>query len=200
MIPHPGGVRNSGGLPYVVIPVGRTKEARPLGQLGGFSSFVRRLIGPLDNTMPYQTRFTATDPNYLRALGQAIFSFAALEYQVMNIIEKLEPGYINQYRASRTVTAMRIAGRLKTAVGRIPSARRELSDALLLLHNDFERFAKIRNDLLHANPATLQDGTQGLVRQHFESRVVWDIAAVDAATEAFETAAVRALDIFFNQL
>jgi hypothetical protein len=149
--------------------------------------------------LPYQTRFAAVDPNYLRALGQAIFSFAVLEYRIIGIIEKLEPGYIDQYRASR-MSALKIVGRLKTAVGKIPPTGEQLSDALLSLHEDFVRLAKARNDLLHANPATLQDGTQGLIRQHFESHIIWDIAAVDAATEAFEIAGDRASDIFFNLL
>jgi hypothetical protein len=37
------------------------------------------------------------DEQYIEALGRAVFSFAALEYNVAYIIERLEPGYLLKY-------------------------------------------------------------------------------------------------------
>src|SRR5262245_32095610 len=37
------------------------------------------------------------DPEYVEARGRAVYNFAYLEWAIVNIIERLEPGYVYEY-------------------------------------------------------------------------------------------------------
>ena len=41
------------------------------------------------------------DPEYVEALGRAVYNFAYLEWAIVNIIERLEPGYPQEIRSSK---------------------------------------------------------------------------------------------------
>jgi len=127
----------------------------------------------------------AGDTEYLTALGQAVFSYALLEYRVVWILEKLSPGYISNYRASFRATASKLARDLKDQSNSLARTDPQLADKLESLRSEFVKLGRQRNDLLHANPASSPSGDQILIRQHFESYIVWDIKTVRAATAAF---------------
>jgi hypothetical protein len=133
----------------------------------------------------------AGDTEYLTALGQAVFSYALLEYRVIWILETLSAGYINNYRASFRSAAAKLARDLKDQSESIAETKPQLAGKLASLHSDFVKLGRRRNDLLHANPASSPSGDQILIRQHFESYVIWDIETVRSAT-----AAVGALEAF----
>jgi hypothetical protein len=125
------------------------------------------------------------DTYYLTELGRAIFRFAVLEYRVMYILEKLSPGYIHTYRGSRD-SASDIARDLKREIRNV--ADTTLATQMALLHSEFCKLIKQRNDLLHANPATAPNGDQILIRQHFQAYIRWDFPTVRGATVAFDKA------------
>src|SRR5260370_8062119 len=95
------------------------------------------------------------DTDYLTELGRAIFSFAVLEYRVMYILEKLSPGYIHTYRGSRD-SASDIARDLKREIRNV--ADTTLATQMALLHSDFCKLIKQRNNFLHPNPPTPRHG------------------------------------------
>src|SRR5882672_8438759 len=63
-----------------------------------------------------------------------------------------------------------------------------LATQMALLHSEFCKLIKQRNDLLHANPATAPNGDQILIRQHFQAYIRWDFPTVRGATVAFDKA------------
>ncbi|MFZ2157229.1 MAG: hypothetical protein WAV72_14065 [Bradyrhizobium sp.] len=127
----------------------------------------------------------ADDAEYLTALGQAVFSYALLEYRVIWILEKLSPGYLNTYRTSFRTTASKLAGDLKAQSVSLAATKPHLAGQLASLHSEFVKLGRQRNDLLHANPASSASGDQILIRQHFQKYVIWDIKTVREATTAF---------------
>ena len=127
----------------------------------------------------------AGDTEYLTALGKAVFSYALLEYRVVWILEKLSPGYIDKYRASFRTTAAKLSSALEDQSNSLAKTRPQLADKLKSLRSEFVELGRQRNDLLHANPASSPSGDQILIRQNFQSHIVWDIDIVRAATAAF---------------
>jgi hypothetical protein len=102
------------------------------------------------------------EPEYLEAIGKAVYVFARVEWNIIWIVAKLKPDYFNETRSpdqklTSTITkdlwaALAAATSLDTAMrARITSAVRE-----------FERLTKRRNHLVHAHPFTDAEGKQRL--------------------------------------
>jgi hypothetical protein len=138
----------------------------------------------------------AGDIECLTALGQAVFSYALLEYSIIWILEKLSPGFLGAYRASFRATASKLASDLEGQANSLFASKPQLAEKLKSLHSDFVELGRRRNDLLHANPASSPQGDQILIRQHFNSYVIWNIETIRAATAAFDAANAFGAGIF----
>ena len=94
-------------------------------------------------------------PMYVSALGLAVFAFARLEWGAICYCEQIEPNSIHAL-PNHAKTAGRVAKKLialATAL-QMSSERAELCAAA----DEFAELAERRNDLLHVQPASLDDG------------------------------------------
>jgi hypothetical protein len=107
-----------------------------------------------------------SEPEYLQALGAAVYVFARVEWNVMYIVERLRPGYLMETNENGKLPDQRtpstIANDLKAALKKnnLVSApmRTRIEDA----HALFKKLSLRRNHLFHAHPFTDADGKQRL--------------------------------------
>lgn len=119
------------------------------------------------------------DDPYLHAVGLAVICFARLEWDAVWCCEKITPGYL---ASVGTKTAGQIANDLVTrAAGHTDPA---IVASLCAPAAEFKRLVGRRNDLMHANPATAQNGDQRLFRHGVE----WTIAEVNDVADEFVAA------------
>jgi hypothetical protein len=130
------------------------------------------------------------DARYIEALGRAVFNFALLEYAVVHAAEKIERGYLNKYTA-KPKTAGMVARDFAKIIARAAQGH-PAAGKLTEISSTFAELTERRNKLLHANPATLADGTQALI---YQTGACWELDTVTAAAQAFEDAAVKTLDV-----
>jgi hypothetical protein len=130
------------------------------------------------------------DARYIEALGRAVFNFALLEYAVVHTAEKIERAYLNKYIAKRKRAGM-VARDFAEIVARAQG--HPAAGKLTEISSTFTELVERRNKLLHANPATLADGTQALIYQ--TETFCWELDTVTAAAQAFEDAAAKTLDV-----
>jgi hypothetical protein len=136
------------------------------------------------------------DPQYIEALGYAVFSFAILEYNIANIIERFRPGYVREY-ISQEKTAGTVANDFDQAI--VEQAKGHAAEAELLdISKAFRDLKNRRNKLLHANPLTAPDGAQVLRHQALD--ILWDLETVCQAAKDFEDAAVKAGSLLHGAL
>ena len=108
----------------------------------------------------------AGDTEYLTALGQAVFSYALLEYRVIWILETLSPGYINNYRASFRSAAAKLARDLKDQSESIAETKPQLAGKLASLHSDFVKLG--RRAMTRCTPIRHHRRREiDTIRQHF---------------------------------
>ena len=130
------------------------------------------------------------DPEYIKALGRAVYNFAVLEMSVVWIIEWLERGYFQNYASQRKtagIVAQDFANVIARPQGHGAAAR--LSD----LHKKFVLLKHQRDKLLHANPAMLVfDDGRVSYELHYQARDFWwDNPAVQQAAADFSAAATE---------
>jgi hypothetical protein len=133
------------------------------------------------------------DPQYIEALGRAVYNFAILELNIVYIIDRLESGYATQYFSGKK-TAGQLAndfdGAVKGASGHL--AETELLD----LSKAFRDLKVSRDKLLHAKPVTAPGGTQQL---HYPN-IAWDLDSVRKAATDFAEASTKANKLFHGPL
>jgi hypothetical protein len=100
---------------------------------------------------------------YIEVLGRAVYNFALLEYAVVHTAERIERGYLNKYTAERKTAGM-VACDFAKIIARAAQGHRA-AGKLTEISSTFAELVERRNKLLHANPATLADGTQALIYQ-----------------------------------
>lgn len=116
------------------------------------------------------------DEPYLHAVGLALISFARLEWDAVNCCEKLNQGYT---RAVERKTAGKIAFDLVAFAKQHHDPR--VVATLLPAAEEFQRLTGLRNDLVHAKPATDPGGKQRL----FRSGTFWTIAMLNDLADEF---------------
>ena len=110
------------------------------------------------------------DPQYIEALGYAVFNFAILEYSIANIIERLRRGYVWEY-ISQEKPAGRVA---KDFAQAIEQAKGHAAEAeLTAISKIFGDLKERRNKLLHGNPAIFVDGEQVSHGLHYQAHDIW---------------------------
>lgn len=100
----------------------------------------------------------SVDAAYLTAIGTATYCFARMEWDAVYCGEKLSPGYVNMVgRKTAGMIGRNIGGFARLIANHVTRARYRAAV------DEFVRLVARRNDLVHANPATV-GGDQRLVR------------------------------------
>ena len=140
------------------------------------------------------------DPDYIFALGQAMYSFSSLEGMVVWMAERMSPGFI--YTDHDSMMAGKIAVQfrkfVKASKSRVDEDTWSRLDACSV--GLFEA-VDLRKDLLHARPYTEEGGVQQLIRRQSSGDLYkLDIDRIDAATRFFDELNVELSDLFHNKL
>jgi hypothetical protein len=130
------------------------------------------------------------DPEYIKALGRAVYNFAVLEISVVWIMEHFKPGYLGEY-GSQEKTAGTLA-REFTEVTRHEKGHAAAAE-LTANSKSFGDLKERRNKLLHANPAIMVIDGQLSHGLHYQAQdILWDIHTVRQAAVDFAAAAEQA--------
>lgn len=144
--------------------------------------------------MSYVPRIHA-QPEYLQALGQAVYNFTYLEWVVVWTIVKLSADGFGSVpkgeSASKIATALNKA--LSTTTPPLPA---KLRTALFAFEKSYRKASSLRNKLFHAHPYTAAGGAQQLGGGGFE----WPLEKVNDAAKQFEDAAIEGNAIFHGPL
>jgi hypothetical protein len=138
----------------------------------------------------------SVDDSYLRSLGRAIYHFQYLEWGVVYLCERLEPGYIHSVKGKTSKMIARDFERLApTWTGVSAVAAR-----LVGLAKSFLDLADRRNGLVHATPYTEHDSSQQLGYSGRSGEYKWSGHQIDALALDCQNAAIEANDLFHNHL
>lgn len=103
-------------------------------------------------------------PSYFQKLGEVSYEISGLEWLVIEVIRRLDPSVsISDLSA---MTAGGIAEQLisKVATNRLGVLDSEQQRQLASMAAEFDALRWLRNDVIHARPATTPDGRQRLYR------------------------------------
>ena len=101
------------------------------------------------------------DPDYLESLGRAIYRWAQMEWAIVYLTKEIHPEGRAAQR-SATMTAGHVVRRLRSALDETSISDSAFADAKAIA-NEYEALLKRRNDIVHAQPATMS-GQQRLHR------------------------------------
>jgi hypothetical protein len=150
------------------------------------------------------------DPEYLKALGRAVYNFAVLEITVVWIIERFRRGYFSEYAGAKNKTAgivakdfAEVARQVKMGAAEAElaknfpdaqQAKRHAAEAeLTAISKTFSDLKERRNKLLHANPAIFVVDGQVSNGLHYPAHDIWwNIHTVGQAAADFAAAAEEA--------
>lgn len=144
--------------------------------------------------MPYKPRIPS-DPEYVRAVGQAHYNFTYLEWGIVWTIVKLSAddfGSVPKGKPAGYIAKALIRSIDSTS----PSLPKPLRTRLVKVHERFLEAINVRNKLMHAHPYTAEGGLQRLG----SSGIKWPHEEVDEAAKLFEDLAIEANDIFHGDL
>ena len=130
------------------------------------------------------------DAAYLTALGTATYCFACVEWNAAYCGEKLSPGYVSTISRK---TAGEIADDLVRFADLVTDngKRVRCQEAA----REFKRLARRRNDLVHANPATV-GGDQRLVRKG----TPWQPNNIDDLSDEFTACSIELNELLYHVL
>jgi hypothetical protein len=140
------------------------------------------------------------DPDYVQALGRAIYNFSVLEHAVIRVVRTLSQGYgLNLptpgkrgARRARPKTAGQIAcDFIKELKGAPPN----LVPLMQPIASEFRQLVNERNALLHAYPFELPDGSMGLLKADHREFALWPKEQILKLAAEFHRAAETALDL-----
>lgn len=133
----------------------------------------------------------------IAALGQATYSFAYLEWQVVWVVEKLQPGFVapevggmmaGTIARAFTKAAEDFQGDINDAI------RKRIVDSAKL----FGELVDQRNHLIHARPITDPEGKQRLFRNWRGARIIWTAPQIDELCKEFDDLASELNDLFYH--
>ena len=149
-----------------------------------------------ENLMLYKSRLRSEEA-YIFALGQAAYSYCYLEWQVIWLIQKLDPTF--EILSTNELTGGKIAGLFRTAVKKAKANVRDVTYARLRDgYAELFRLVAVRSDLLHAHPFTAANGQR--LGRYKDGNIEWTIEAVDDACMRFDKLAIELNDIFHTVL
>lgn len=121
------------------------------------------------------------DAPYLAAIGRATYCFAILEWNAVYCGEKLRPGYGGTVgRKTAGTIAKEVAGCAALVTDPGTYVRYVAATA------EFSRLVRCRNDLMHANPATV-GGDQRLIRHG----IPWQPDEIDDLADQFAACSIE---------
>jgi hypothetical protein len=147
--------------------------------------------------MTKTTRRIHVDPEYACALGYAVYCFGSLEWNVVWIIERLDPGYIQKIRGK---SARNISNDLIARTKKSPWLEATLLSRLRALSDRFSILVDRRNELLHANSSSAPGGGQRLHYFGKTGNIDWPLDDVITVTQNFESANLEANELFQRHL
>lgn len=131
---------------------------------------------------------------YAEMLGRALFNFAILEWNVVNIADRLQPGFASDFlQRQEQTSAGKLARQFESLVA-TAAAPAELRPRLYQLAESFKAEVKLRNTLIHAQPCTAPEtGDQVLSRwRQSEPTKIWTLEEVAGVGREFGALAVEA--------
>jgi hypothetical protein len=139
---------------------------------------------------------TPHDPEYVAAIGRAIFIFANYEWTVVHTMEKLRPGFLNKWRfAQNPMTARTVGKKFTNAAKESSDTARPLTLKLKEAAKTFMEFVDERNELVHAHVYSEQDGRQQLIYQGKDKTRTWSVAEIDDLAHRFENSSIALRDL-----
>jgi hypothetical protein len=127
------------------------------------------------------------DTAYVESLGRATFVFAYLEFGAISCCERMTPMYVHS-------VARKMAGTIARDFVRYAASRGD--PEIEAAAREFARLVCIRNNLLHAGPATAANGDQHLFRNGQE----WTATMIDDAADEFGACAKVLNTLLYGQL
>ena len=147
-----------------------------------------------DIEYPSRMQFkTPANDAYVSLVGQAVYAFTYLEWQIVSIGEKIAPGFVEKTSKS---TAGKISEKFEENLLTF-SGTPDLKIDLDVLIQDFKNVTGRRNDLIHAHPATV-NGEQRLHRWTTTKTVSWNPEDVLTLIHEVEKLAGRGNALFYD--
>jgi hypothetical protein len=130
------------------------------------------------------------DAAYLTAIGIATYCFALMEWNAVYCGQKLSPGYVSTVARKTAGTIGRdISGFDQLVTDQVKQARYRAAAA------EFVRLVDRRNDLVHANPATV-GSDQRLVRHG----TPWQPNEIEDLADAFTACSMELNELYHHVL
>ena len=136
-------------------------------------------------SIEYKSRIPVAD-DVVAAFGRAMYNFAYLEWNIVWLAEKIQPGYIRGKRITWD-----IGGKFSALVNRHTQHHHDHIH-LKNLAEEFVTLVKERHALAHGNPHTAEGGKQRLLYDREGVRRDWSIEAMLNSAKDFEDAAIKA--------
>lgn len=132
------------------------------------------------------------DPEYSQALGEAVYTFSILEWNVVWICERIKPGAL---AALSPKTAGTIAKRFIT----LAESLSDSEDKTKLLHAAlrFDELVEQRNGLVHGRPG--MDVADGLSKL-FRAGELWTVEKIRHTADEFSQCAITLNEYFHGFL
>jgi hypothetical protein len=130
---------------------------------------------------------TPYDSDYVTAIGRALYIFAIYEWNVVWTIEKLHPGFLDEWRfREKRMMAGAIGRKFIKVVSESAEVFRALGSGFEEAAKAFHGFVDERNELVHAHVYSEPNGTQQLIYQRKSKNRTWSIAEIDALSHRLE--------------
>ena len=139
---------------------------------------------------------TPYNEKYVKSLGLAVYLFASYEWNIIYIIERLEPGFVTEYCRENPMTSWKVWKRLEKALEQDTGCHSVDKIEMESCCKEFNTLRIKRNALIHAHPITDIDGAQILNYQGKISRSIsdkkWKIEDIEEFIEEICPARSRA--------
>lgn len=142
------------------------------------------------------------DEDYVRLVGTAVYLFAYYEWAIIYIVDRLEPGFVNEYCRNKPMMSGQVRQRLKKAVASYRGNQGVTKADIECCSDEFANLIQKRNALIHAHPITDVDGAQILNYQSMPTRPIadmkWDAVDIENFVEEVDSAACRANELLHS--
>lgn len=149
----------------------------------------------------HTTTCIPVNDEYAALVGKAVYVFSYYESTIIQIAEKLEPGFLNEYCRVNNMTSGAVKHRLKIAIQK-PSIQITTDQVkqLMACYKTFSDLIVRRNALVHAHPITATDGSQILAYQARTDKPIadiqWPASEIESIIADIDSAAIEAGQLF----
>ena len=138
---------------------------------------------------------------YVKLVGTAVFLFSYYEWQVIDIIDELAPGFVREHSRQKILTSKAVHKRFVHALSCWENHNTRLRKSLENCQNVFDKLIERRNALIHAHPIT--DCVEGQILNYQTkpskpiSDMRWSSDEIRSFIMAVDTAACEANELFY---